>query len=253
MKTFLSASMRHRRALLLLAWALAFWGLLHQERYQAFLRPEFGVILAAAGGMSLLLFLAELGRRHQAPFSIASLSGPAILLMPLLYLLNAQGVELDGAVFEKRAVSAPSVTSQAPARASEAAPSSAVPPTQPIEAVDDSEVEQVTHLDLHRSFRKYEGKTVSLIGMAHQNDPVLRDFGAQALLVFRFVVACCAADAQPIAVAVVRRPGQPSFPDSTWVKVRGRFTTRMLPGGRVPFIDDALVSQTAAPKPPYLY
>jgi len=313
MRTLLDALTRRRRALLFLSWGATLLVLIRLGGYRAFLRPEFGVLLKAAYLILLLLFVAELSRRREAPLHGLQLLSPAILLLPLLFLLNAQGVKLDSYAFEKRSVGTPRVAAQeaspdrqvahSPGSDARSSPSSTpgpdsagqfTPAAAPGGAAPDASSDReaanaprpdtrnsppsasgpsaagrrapaaeppkgshgvaVTLLDLYRSPKQYEGKMVSLVGMTNQNAKTRKEFGPTSWMVFRFVVACCAADAQPLAVVADARRGQMEFPNDTWVMVQGIFEMRRYPrGDMVPFIDDAVMSLTSEPQPPFLY
>jgi putative membrane protein len=287
-KSFVGILTRHRRALLFASWAATLLVLIKLDRYRAFLRPEFGVILEAAYVILLLLLVAELWRRNEAPLHGSLLLSPAILLLPILFVMNAQGVELDSYAFEKRSVGTPRVAAKEtpsarsnpkapspPAGTSPVAPSGNAPPSSPLiasaapsaassgppaappppaaRAPGPSAFVPVTHLDLYNSPKKYEGQWVTLVGMAYRNEEARKDFGPNVILVFRFVVACCAADAQPIAVVVDGKSGPRNIPDNSWVKVQGRFSTRRVERDDVPLIEEAVLSPTSEPKEPYLY
>lgn len=89
--------------------------------------------------------------------------------------------------------------------------------------------------------------------MTYRNEAARKDFGDNALMVFRFVVSCCAADAQPLAVVVQKKGGPSDLPDNSWVKVEGRYTLQNVKDGKVPVIEEAILWNTPEPSPPYLY
>jgi uncharacterized repeat protein (TIGR03943 family) len=111
----------------------------------------------------------------------------------------------------------------------------------------------VTIIDLYYAPRAYEGKRVKLIGMLHKNDAqVKKDFGRHLLVVFRFVINCCAADATPAAV-LVDGTDFPDLPESSWVEVEGTFKLQEKNGRRVPILEKSSIRKTDKPKQPYLF
>lgn len=65
----------------------------------------------------------------------------------------------------------------------------------------------------------YEGKEVDVVGFVFRPEGAPRD----VFYVSRFVVTCCAVDAQPIGLPV-RSPGwEGRFEEDAWVRVEGRF------------------------------
>jgi uncharacterized repeat protein (TIGR03943 family) len=268
MRGLLDRLARHRRLLLFLPWAGTLLLLVKLGGYRTFLRPEFGALLVGGYLVLILLIAAELFRGEAAPARASVLFSPAILLVPLLYLLNARGAELDGYAFQKRSLGTPRIAGSLPTSPSPS-PAGSLPTndpevsafldrgprrTQPGAATPDASGTLVLSiLDLYRAPEQYDGKLVSIVGMLSRNDELRKQFGTGAMLAFRFRVTCCAADAQPFAVAVLAMQGQPEFPDNAWIQARGRFRLRASGGEKVPVIEDATVSAAAAPVPKYLY
>jgi len=111
----------------------------------------------------------------------------------------------------------------------------------------------VTILDLYYMPAIYEGKRVKLIGMLHKNDPrVKKDFGRNMLIVFRFVITCCAADASPVALLVDGKD-LPDLSENSWVEVEGTFNTKEKNGRRVAVLEKSSMKKTAQPRQPYLF
>ena len=293
MSTFKSLLQRWWRPLLFVAWIWALTGLLKNERYTAFLRPEFGYVLGV-GVFTLLGFLMT-GMAEARPrrFGIPQALHALILLLPLAYLWNAQGASLDAYAFQNRSLGLPSVEmpgnkprtgpSVIPSDPGQAAKTPKTAPTPrspqrvqpppvartPIEKQTLGQAEEnipqaesrkpaepaktVTITDLYYAPRTYEGKQVKLIGMLHKNDAqVKKDFGKDLLVVFRFVINCCAADATPAAVLV---DGEefPDLPESAWVEVEGTFTLHEKNGRRVPILEKSSIKKIDAPKQQYLF
>jgi len=261
---------RQRRVLLFVSWGATLLVLIKLRGYQTFLRPEFGVLLKAGYLILVLLVVAELFRGGEARPKGYMLLSPAILLVPVLYMLNARGAQLDGYAFQKRMLGTPHVTQPGPlpvSRSSTSTPS--VPasgrglqvtsgggeagPSGPVARRDSSGALELTILDLYRATSQYEGEAVALVGLTNRNEEVRKEFGPTSILAFRFRVTCCAADAQPFAVVVQGKAGQLEFPDNTWVEVRGRFRTQLSRGEKIPVIEDATLSPTTAPERRYLY
>ena len=112
MRALINSLARGRRVLLFVAWYATLVVLLRADGYQAFLRPEFGVLLKGGGLILLLLINAELSRHREPVQHPTRLLSLAVLLLPILYMLNARGAALDGYAARKRLVGTPHVTSQ---------------------------------------------------------------------------------------------------------------------------------------------
>jgi uncharacterized repeat protein (TIGR03943 family) len=94
-----------------------------------------------------------------------------------------------------------------------------------------------------RALAKRAGETVDFVGFVSIRD----DTPADELLLARYVVTCCAADATIAEVRVVNvTPGQ--FSNEDWVRVRGT----IYPLGREVIVDASDVTAVERPDHPYL-
>jgi hypothetical protein len=206
------------RPLLFAAWIWALTGLLQNGRYTAFLRPQFGYVLVLGTFVLFGFLLTGMPEARRGRFGIPHALRALILLLPLAHLWNARGASLDVYALQNRSLGLPIV--DAPG----GGPDTESPRTSPPPKQDElagltggqsgegpatesprpaSPPKSVTIGDLYYAPRAYEGKRVRLIGMLHKNDPKVKEsFGESLLIVFRFVVTCCAADASPMAVLV---------------------------------------------------
>jgi uncharacterized repeat protein (TIGR03943 family) len=73
------------------------------------------------------------------------------------------------------------------------------------------------------------------------------------LLLSRFVITCCAADAYPVGLPVKLPQNQQSYPPDTWLEVKGQMMTENLAGKRQLAIQASSVEQIPEPKDPYAY
>ncbi len=96
----------------------------------------------------------------------------------------------------------------------------------------------------------FDNKPVEMIGQVYQQDPNTITPGVFGLV--RFVMTCCAADAQPVVVQIHVDPKQSRFPDMTWVRIDGTVHYIKTDKGYVPQVDSATVKETPEPEDPYL-
>ncbi len=96
----------------------------------------------------------------------------------------------------------------------------------------------------------FAGKTATVTGFvtSDKNDP------ANVFFVARFVVTCCAVDAQPIGVPVYHPGWQDEFATDSWVTATSTFQANPDAASRVPIvlIPDA-ITPTEQPAQPYVY
>lgn len=254
---------RWRRALVLLPWALTLLWLVRTGRYRDFVVSAFAPLLAAAYVMVLLLVLLEAYRADRRRTGAARLLSAATLLVPLAFVFQARGARLDGWAYTRRAVGLPTIGGGGPAGAP------ALPPAPAGEAVmfvpgnpravivrqtaPAGEVSaDVSLRALYAGPERHLGKRITVVGLAHGHEQARREFGPRALVVYRFAVSCCAADARPLAAVVVPVAGQALPPDDTWVSVDGVLTLRDSSAGKVPVLEEASLSPTPEPRSPYL-
>jgi uncharacterized repeat protein (TIGR03943 family) len=299
MKTIFGVLIRHYRVFLFFIWAYALIDLLGNKRYQTFLRPEFGIVLGVALAIFLAFMIAEMARKASHGLKWHELPRPIILLIPLMFLMNAQGASLDYYTFKKRFTGTqgmsvniePSDSSTAGAgtdqnsgpagvdgskngKEIEDVPSSLSPSASDRRVfsrkhnaadgqVDDSDgddikvpvggVHDLTIIEVYKAPKLYEGKTVSMVGMVDRNDDVRRKYGEKTMILYRFMIACCAADAQPVALMVETKSAVNFQAENVWVKVQGRFTLIKDNGKTVPYLRDATISTVTRPEKEYLY
>lgn len=248
MNTVIRLTARWWKPLLFAAWVWALAGLLKNGQYAMYLRPEFAYVIGL-GVFTLLGFMVTaMTENRPTRFEIVHGLHALILVLPLAYLLNAQGVSLDSYAFENRALGLPTVSSTG---------SDDLPPVMdhpalvpPAGAVSEK---LVTLTSLYSAPDFYRGKEVELVGMLRKNDAhVEKEFGKGALLVFRFVVNCCAADATPLSV-LIEPTEEVSIPDNAWVQVQGQFEIMKKGRARVPMLKKATLRAAKRPGMPYLF
>ncbi len=196
------------------AWAGACVWLLAHGRYTAFLSAKLWPLLAAAIAMLILMLGAMAGQRGR----VGSWGGRLVTLgwvaLPLGYLAVAPATGLDSYALAARGVDPLAAVTVAAAPVEDAT----VSPSSPV-AVDAeaSEAVEVSLLHLLLDMHLHEGKRVAAIGMVHEDDR----HPPGTFVMFRFVVACCAADASPVG-AMVRTTDVPLPQANKWVRVVGR-------------------------------
>ncbi|NET04060.1 MAG: TIGR03943 family protein [Symploca sp. SIO2B6] len=75
----------------------------------------------------------------------------------------------------------------------------------------------------------------------------------QYLLISRFVITCCAADAYPVGLVVKLDQDRQAYPPDTWLEVKGQMITETLDGKRQLAIAANSLEKISEPKNPYYY
>ena len=94
----------------------------------------------------------------------------------------------------------------------------------------------------------FNGKEASVIGFVYK-EPT---FPEGSVMVARFTVSCCVADASAIGLPVAWT-GTADLPADTWVQVKGTFKVGSFRGDTVPILQASSVEVIEQPAHPYLY
>ncbi len=236
-------------------WMLALIYLLATRRYTAFLRPEFGLLLALAHFVAMGFMIAGMAAETHLPADRSRALRAAILLLPVAYLAFIPSSSLGSRAFQSR-FTGPSLAV--------GADSAGLPPAQGSLSTQrrlwDSESEKTdlqtsgeqTLLELYLDPRRYDGQPVAVTGMLMRDALLEPYFGGRDTAVYRFLITCCAADALPLAIALDPKQVAGLKVDQ-WIAVAGTF--RMIETGSspVPVIENATVRTIKAPSQPYLF
>ncbi len=73
------------------------------------------------------------------------------------------------------------------------------------------------------------------------------------LMLSRFVITCCAADAYPVGMPVRLAPDHPPYPKDSWLSVQGRMATEVIDGERRLVLHAHTTTPIPQPRNPYEY
>lgn len=265
MKSFFTIRQEWWRTVVFLLWIIALVFLLLHQRYTIFLRSEFGILLGL-GIVTLACFLLSGSLVAKSrPLGMLEMARGCILILPLAYMLNSGEQGLDSNAFQNRSLGLPSVAMNTPTAVSPGtveAPGLEQSTTRRADVDTGAEEkvlsapaapqEEVSMLDIYMDPQKYKGRIISVIGIFTKNRKVQKDFGEKAMVVFRFTINCCAADAIPLAL-IILESDQSEFPDNTWVRVRGVFDLEKKEKDHIPVLKQASVEETKTPEIPYIF
>lgn len=198
-------------------WILGLMWLLGHGRYQAFLRADLWPLLLATmcGFFFFLMALSTnqskgCGCAHDVNSKrLTRWIQAGFLLLPLWYAFTgASGYTLGADAFAQRWVhmDADVLTGDGPARTDSSS-----------ESDDDTPAKTVSLLDIALSDDELIGRRVVTIGQVYRGPEI----PAGHFVVFRFVITCCAADAQPVGV-LVATSGQPLPEVDSWIRIEGK-------------------------------
>ncbi len=93
----------------------------------------------------------------------------------------------------------------------------------------------------------YLGQKMNINGFAFYP----KDLPSNYLMLSRFVITCCAADAYPVALPVKFTGTRQTYPQDSWFQVKGKAIVETLAGSRQLVIEASAIKAIATPKNPY--
>jgi len=227
-------------AIIFITWLNAYYWLLENGRYKAFIQPKLWPLLILA--LILLLafsaaFISQFSLRYRASFRFEAWIKAAILIVPVVFLWTIYGQSLGTNAFAKRLFQS----------------GQSIPlKTADFEKISSTALSgnAATLLDLILYAEKFNGKPVTVEGMVFHGAGVDKN----SFLLFRFAVACCAADALPFSIRV-NTASEMGLTNDTWVRVEGLFQLATIHGKQVSSIlaDRVLTISTPPPENRYLF
>jgi len=114
---------------------------------------------------------------------------------------------------------------------------------------DKSIIDWVRTLTVYPEPDAYKGQKARVQGFViHPND-----MPNQYLLISRFILTCCAADAYPVSLAVKLPDSRDQYPPDKWLEIEGQMITETLAGKRLLVIQASSLKAIDEPKNPYDY
>ncbi|NJP12561.1 MAG: TIGR03943 family protein [Leptolyngbyaceae cyanobacterium RU_5_1] len=114
---------------------------------------------------------------------------------------------------------------------------------------DKSIIDWVRTLTIYPEPDAYTGQKVKVQGFViHPSE-----LPNQYLLISRFVLTCCAADAYPISLPVKLSQSRDTYKPDTWLEIEGQMITETLAGKRQLTVAAKSIKPVSEPKNPYDY
>lgn len=233
--------------------AIAAWGILMLKywltgKLNLLIHPDY-FWLVITGGLGLLIVSGLKGwellqrRRAIAPATQHITLFPPGFSSGLLLTTAILGLVITPRVFTSQAALQRGVTDYLGATRSQ--PQAFRGSRQPEER---SLVDWVRTLNVYPEPDAYTGQKVKVQGFVIHP----AELPEQYLLLSRFVITCCAADAYPVGLPV-KTQNRKAYPADTWLEVEGQMSTENLGGKRQLTIQASSLKQIQEPQNPYGY
>lgn len=225
-------------ALTYIAWLNAYYWLIEDGRYKAFIQPKLWPLLILA--LILLLafiasFISQFSLSSRGTLQFESWLKAAILMLPVIFLWTIYGRSLGADAFAKRVLdtgqSVSLKTSNSTGKRSSAFSGNTT-----------------SLLDLILDAEKFNGQKITIEGMVYRAAKTDKN----SFKLFRFAIACCAADALPFSIKVITAT-EAKLSNDTWVRVRGLFSLETINGKQVLSIVAENILPIPAPPPEMRY
>lgn len=226
--------------------------------YVDILNPQFGWLVLMAFILSLVFFLALFFRPENSPghhhhhhlqHGSIDLVRLLILLAPILYIAGYESGNLGSYAFKKRALNITGIDENAGNMGRNMNIVSEPGYDKYLVASAAAKLpERVSIIDIHADFEKLLGKNIQTVGRYMSQAPGVPD---DKFVIFRFVMVCCVADAQPVAV-LVKGPRNPNLKEESWLEVEGILEKATVQGNPAAVINATRIRTTGEPANPYL-
>ncbi|MGJ3245582.1 MAG: TIGR03943 family putative permease subunit [Elainellaceae cyanobacterium] len=209
-----------------------------------------GLFLLGVGGFRVAQFVQWRQRRSIRARSFQTASTQHFALLPpgwgsvLLIGVALMGFVIVPRPFDSQIALERGVTDTLAATRSQ--PQSFRASTRPDEK---SLIEWIRTLNVYPEPDAYTGQTVNVQGFVI-HPPDLPD---NYLMISRFILTCCAADAYPVGLPVKLAERRSAYPPDTWLDIQGKMITETLNGTRHLTIQPDSMTEIPEPKNPYEY
>ncbi|MBF2063893.1 MAG: TIGR03943 family protein [Calothrix sp. C42_A2020_038] len=241
----------------LLAWldvlAITAWGVLMLKywlngKLNILIHPDyFWLIIVASIGLLIIAFFKGKELLQKRRYSDVVTADHMTIFPPgwsssILLLTALLGFFISPQVFASQTAMNRSVTELlGPTRSQPQAFRASVRPE------DRTLVEWVRTLNVYPEPDAYTGQKAKVQGFAMYP----QDIGKEFMMLSRFVITCCAADAYPIGLPVKLSESRDKYPADKWFEVEGTMITETIAGKRHLAINATSIKEIEQPKNPY--
>ncbi|HBB35409.1 MAG TPA: TIGR03943 family protein [Cyanobacteria bacterium UBA8803] len=242
-------------------WALAAWGVLLitywlNGKLSLLIHPNYFLLVMSTGIVLLILaalkgfqLISQLRSRSSGPITLVPMGQHMSWFPPgwssgLLIITAILGLLIEPKVFTSQTAIQRGVTESLAITRSQ--PQSFRSASKPEER---SLIEWIRTLNVYPEPDAYKGQKVNVQGFIVYPP----NLPSQYLLITRFVITCCAADAYPVSLPVKLKGNRNAYKPDTWIEVQGQMITETLNNKRQLTIEANSIKEIPEPANPYNY
>lgn len=235
-------------ALVLGTWSLAFFKYWLTGQLFLLLHPNYmwlangaAFVLLALAGFKLMQFRRRAGR--------VPASSHSTLLPPRFSSLVLLAIAIVSLIYTPQAFASEKAMQRG------ISDSLTLTRSQPQRFIRQTKSEERTVIDWIRTLNvypepdAYTGQAVNLSGFVIHPEDWPEDY----LLISRFVLTCCAADAYPVGLPVQLAVSRQAYNPDSWLKIQGKMITATINGQRQLTIEPTNIEAIPEPRNPYEY
>jgi putative membrane protein len=256
------------RTLICFGLSLMFINLLVTKKIQLFINPRLAPLVALSAFILITLGLVQVWNKRIENSSPLRLSTYFILLLPVLFFVVFPAKPLDAYMASKKGTILTSHSGNSQAAKTPTSSNSTNQATTSNTATtfddifekkadelkklnvitfnEDNFVDRINLLNLYPD--RLNGKKVQFYGFVYRD----KDYPADYMMISRFTVVCCTADAN-IDGILVQTPKAHQFAENTWLSVDGVLESQKIQDEDVLVIRPTSLKRITPPKSPYVY
>ena len=252
----MSANTPNSRSSLRKSWlditAVTAWGILLLKyaidgTLYILVHPSYYLLVTVTGGCLLLIGILQSWRLYRGKIGSASELHSSLLPQGVTTMLLL-GTAIAGLIITPKLF-----TSNAAIQRGVSTESVTVTRSQTQAFRTNVKPESKTLVDWVRTLNNYPEPDAYLGQKANINGFVFypKELPANYLMLSRFVITCCAADAYPVSIPVKFIGTRQTYPQDSWLQVKGKAIVETFSGSRQLVIEATEMKPISAPKNPY--
>lgn len=200
----IAKTIRRLPELVFIIWIITFAWLLISGYYVKYLRPDFHFLVIMGCILSFLTLLGGVLFKREKMDLYLIINNSFFILIPIVFYVISNEAYLDSFAFSKK-----STQLSVDRRLNDSTNQQAKP------VQDKNKLIKLSLSKLANPYYDFNGALVETEGQIFKNE--------KDIILYRFIVSCCAADARPIGVYLRDADLTRTLKKDEWVRVKGRF------------------------------